>query len=255
MGESWMFTLKEVKNELLKRYNQNIELDLLEKCIHIWEIVPAEKIAEDDGFYDESSIRKLYRGIKLKLNGYSENIISEILKKTSYKPNTDDSCDDEPLKLHKQPEITKKINTEETEKAYTYQTNPSKPSTKKASDSNVIDIASREKKQQDEIDQTIEKTAEKNEPAPKNNSQAMAKLAESIAIKVTAEVVDFLKNDEFLEKLDDLGALKRDNEILSKQVTELIKVNSMLEEKVFDLELENRSYKRIWKSFYFRTFE
>lgn len=229
-----MFTLKEVQSELLNRYNQDIDLDVLEECVHIWDI-EATELTENNKVFNESSLRKLYRGLKLKLSGYNEHIINEILSKTSYSK--------EEAKKYQQPEQQKNISDEETVKKLSTQTNPNKKN------NNVINILSKE---------TVENSSNKKE-TPQNNNQNFGKLvnqlSDSVAKKVSSELIEFLKNSELTNNIEDMGSLKRDNEILSKQVKELLKVNTVLEDRLFKMELNNSSYKQIWKNFYFKTFE
>lgn len=239
-----MYTLTQVKDELYKRYNQDIDLSILEECVHIWDIDYDENKQNKPDIYDEGSIRKLYRGIKLKNNGYNEKIISEILSKTTYSGSEN--------------EQSTTINTEEKEKKkelvlrkiqskLTGQTNPSK-----AEVSNVIEIGTKERIEPAKTETTEAKEqAQESKPA---TDKVIDKMSDKVAKKVCLEILDFLRNDEFLNKLDNIGELKRDNEILSKQVKELIKVNEMLEDKVFQMELENRSFKKIWKNFYIKIF-
>ncbi|MEW5819175.1 MAG: hypothetical protein AB1782_03205 [Cyanobacteriota bacterium] len=242
-----MYTLNEVKKELKDRYNQNIELQLLEECIHIWNIEPVNNEDTQEEYYDDSTIRKLYRGIKLKLSGYSEAIISEILNKTAYKQDeknieeTDNKVDEEHLKI-------------QLKEKFLNQTNP----TKSTASSNVIDFNTRDKRTKYELEIETE-TVGKPENNPKESSHDKQKLintiSDTIAEKVSSEILNYFKDDEFLNKLDNLGELKRDNEILSKQVIELMKVNSHLEEKNFELELETKSFRQIWKKVYFKAFD
>lgn len=234
-----MFTLKEVQTELLNRYNQSIELDALEEYVHIWDIDTVITPEENDEMFDESSVRKLYRGLKLKLGGYNQRIINEILSKTTY--NKQSQPHEHKLIDEEQQEITDKM---ESAKKLAHQTNPTKTSV----NNNVINIISKE---------TVENN--KKEPEPKSQPSSggyqklVTQLSDNVANKVASQLLAYLKDGELVNNLEDMGALKRDNEILSKQVKELLKVNAELEEKIFDVELKNSSYKKIWKNFYFKA--
>lgn len=237
-----MYTLIQVKDELLKRYNQDIDLDILEECVHIWDIDPSSDTQNEKDIFDEASIRKLYRGIKLKNNGYNEKIISEILSKTSGNaPEAEAQVAISP----QEKELKKELVLRKIQSRLAGQTNPAR-----AESSNVIEISTREKLQPAQQQEITENT----QPSQPANEKLIEKMSSKVAEKVCEEVLEYFKNDEFLAKLDKLGELKRDNEILSKQVKELIKVNQVLEDKIFQMELENRSFKQIWKNFYIKIF-
>lgn len=233
-----MFTLKQVQKELLNRYNQNIELDVLEECVHIWDIDTVTTPEEMNRMFDETSLRKLYRGLKLKHGGYNQNIINEILKKTTYNKKN------QPLenKLNtQQHEISDHI---EAAQKLAHQTNPTKIST----NNNVINIISKET-----VENNTKQPDTKQQPESNGYQKLVSKLSENVANKVSTQLLAYLKDGELLNSLEDIGSLKRDNEILSKQVKELLKVNASLEDKTFNLEIQNSSYKQIWKNLYFKT--
>ena len=63
-------------------------------------------------------------------------------------------------------------------------------------------------------------------------TQTLQMLAESVAKKITEDI----KNSDMAEKLIEAGGYKKDNEILSQQVQELIDHNKKLSERIEQLE-------------------
>ena len=63
-------------------------------------------------------------------------------------------------------------------------------------------------------------------------TQTLQMLAESVAKKITEDI----KNSDMAEKLIEAGGYKKDNEILSKQLQELIEHNKKLSERIEQLE-------------------
>lgn len=63
-------------------------------------------------------------------------------------------------------------------------------------------------------------------------TQTLQMLAESVAKKITEDI----KNSDMAEKLIEAGGYKKDNEILSQQVLELIEHNKKLAERIEQLE-------------------
>ena len=63
-------------------------------------------------------------------------------------------------------------------------------------------------------------------------TQTLQMLAESVAKKITEDI----KNSDMAEKLIEAGGYKKDNEILSQQVQELIDHNKKLAERIEQLE-------------------
>lgn len=79
------------------------------------------------------------------------------------------------------------------------------------------------------------------EPEIKNvtldiTNQTLGVLAESIASKITEDIAQYLKNTDFLQEAMDMGAFKKDNEILAKKVQEIINDNKILVAKIKELE-------------------
>lgn len=82
--------------------------------------------------------------------------------------------------------------------------------------------------------------------------QTLQMLADAIAEKITSGIKEQIKNPEFVTQLLEDSSLKKDNENLSKKVSELTEDNKKLAKRVEELE---RSKKRSPINFeYFRKF-
>lgn len=75
-------------------------------------------------------------------------------------------------------------------------------------------------------------------------NQTLQMLAEAVASKITDDIKKHIDTSQFAEKLVEAGVYKKDNEILAKQVAELIADNKKLAKRVADLENSKRSF---WK--------
>ena len=75
------------------------------------------------------------------------------------------------------------------------------------------------------------------------SSQTLQMLAEAVAQKIS----DDIQNSEFTNKLIEAGGYKRDNEILAKQVKELIEHNQELSKRIE--QLENQKSRGFWSIF------
>ena len=76
-------------------------------------------------------------------------------------------------------------------------------------------------------------------------TQTLQMLAESVAKKIT----DDIRNSDMAEKLIEAGGYKRDNEILSEQIQELIEHNKKLSERIEQLEKKDTFLKKFFKLF------
>jgi len=75
-------------------------------------------------------------------------------------------------------------------------------------------------------------------------SQTLHMLAEAVAKKISEDI----KNSDMTKSLIEAGGYKRDNEILAKQVQELLEHNKELTTRIE--QLESHSSKRFWKRFW-----
>ena len=77
-------------------------------------------------------------------------------------------------------------------------------------------------------------------------SQTLQMLAEAVAKKIS----DDIANSEWSTKLIEAGGYKRDNEILAKQVQELLEHNKELSSRIE--QLESKTSKHFWSKFWSR---
>ncbi len=78
-------------------------------------------------------------------------------------------------------------------------------------------------------------------------NQTLQMLAEAVAGKITDDIKNHIDTSQFAERLVDAGVYKKDNEILAKQVAELIADNKKLAKRVAELE---RQQKPFWKKMF-----
>jgi hypothetical protein len=81
-------------------------------------------------------------------------------------------------------------------------------------------------------------------------TQTLSLLAESIAQKITGEIADRIRNDEFLQPVMDSARLTRDNEILAKQVEKLLEENKKLIMRNNTLLKENAKFRHVFSNWY-----
>lgn len=201
---------KEMILKSLNAENYYIDMHSLNLFLEDWKI---ESIYEDETgleFFDDLSLEKLRKGISLKAQGYSdEQITTKLSRIEAQVPK-----ESEPIS---QPKI------------------------------NIEEIAN-------ETDNTSIVTVEKPEiiqeaPVANNNnkgftldvsSQTLQMLAEAVAKKIS----DDITNSDMATKLIEAGGYKRDNEILAKQVKELIEHNKELSDRI--QQLESQPSKTFW---------
>lgn len=81
-------------------------------------------------------------------------------------------------------------------------------------------------------------------------SQTLNTLAQTIAQKITGDISQYLKQNEWVEEAFDAGALKHDNEVLAKKLAELIEDNKLLISRINELEDENESFVNVFGNIY-----
>lgn len=77
-------------------------------------------------------------------------------------------------------------------------------------------------------------------------NQTLQLLAEAVAGKITDDIKNHIDSSQFAEKLVEAGSYKKDNEILAKQVADLIADNKKLAKRIAELEKKNKPF---WKKF------
>ena len=174
-----------------------------------WKI---DSIYEDeDGleFYDDLSLEKIKRGISLKAQGYTDEQIIAKLSKMEAKV---EKKDDEPV----QPIVVSDYLQPQNEPQNSSEEHIVTDLTPKIEKSFTLDVT----------------------------SQTLQMLAEAVAKKIS----DDITNSDMATRLIEAGGYKKDNEILAKQVQELLQHNKELSERIEHL--ESHSSKSFWKRFW-----
>ena len=190
-------------------YIDNHSLDLF---LEDWKI---ESIYEDeDGleFYDDLALEKIKKGISLKAQGYSdEQIIAKLSRmEAKIEKNEEPAKPDQPL-------IVSDFLEENTAAS--------------------TDVSVKEETQTEIIPQGKSFTLDV-------SSQTLQMLAEAVAKKIS----DDITNSDMATRLIEAGGYKRDNEILAKQVHELLEHNKELSKRIE--QLESHESKNFWSRFW-----
>ncbi len=195
----------------LNSENYYIDKHSLDLFLHDWNI---DSIYEDeDGleFYDDLSLDKIKKGISLKAQGYSDEQIITKLQKMEAK--IEKTNKEEPV----QPILVKDyISIKEDTQPEIVETNTITDLTPKVEKSFTLDVT----------------------------SQTLQMLAEAVAKKIS----DDITNSDLSSKLIEAGGYKRDNEILAKQIQELLEHNKELSARIE--QLESHPSKSFWKRFW-----
>mgnify|MGYP004525133907 FL=1 len=202
----------------LNTENYYIDKHSLDLFLEDWKI---ESIYEDeDGleFYDDLALEKIKKGISLKAQGYSdEQIITKLGRMEA--------------KVEKTPEPAQPVQPIMVSDLLNQQNGNTEE-----------ENASTEVVVQDETQPEVI-------PPGKSftldvSSQTLQMLAEAVAKKIS----DDITNSDMVNKLVEAGGYKRDNEILAKQVKELLEHNKELSQRIEQLESQpSRSFwNKIW---------
>lgn len=198
--------------ENLNAENYYIDKHSLDLFLNDWKI---DSIYEDENgleFYDDLSLDKIKRGISLKSQGYSDEQIISKLNRMEAK------VDEHPEPV--QPILVRdyledagiKIDEDEAE------------------ESKSADLIS-----QPEKNFTLDVS-----------SKTLQMLAEAVAKKIS----DDITNSDMASRLIEAGGYKRDNEIMAKQIQELLEHNKELSQRLE--QVENQHFKSFWKRFWGR---
>ena len=193
----------------LNAENYFIDKHSLSLFLNDWKI---DSIYEDeDGleFYDDLSLEKIKRGISLKAQGYTDEQIIAKLSKMEAKV---EKKDDEPV----QPIVVSDYLQPQNEPQNSSEEHIVTDLTPKIEKSFTLDVT----------------------------SQTLQMLAEAVAKKIS----DDITNSDMATRLIEAGGYKKDNEILAKQVQELLQHNKELSARIEHL--ESHSSKSFWKRFW-----
>lgn len=195
----------------LNAENYYIDRHSLDLFLEDWKI---DSIYEDeDGleFYDDLSLEKIKKGISLKAQGYSdEQIIAKLQKMEA--------------KIEKKEEPVQPILVKD------YISVPE-------DNADVVETPSEEEKIVTDLTPQKSFTLDV-------SSQTLQMLAEAVAKKIS----DDITNSDMATKLIEAGGYKRDNEILAKQVGELLEHNRELSARIE--QLESHSSRSFWSRFW-----
>ena len=211
----------------LNTENYYIDKHSLDLFLNDWKI---DSIYEDESgleFYDDLSLEKIKRGISLKAQGYSdEQIISKLQRMEA---RVEKVSKEEPV----QPILVKDyINVPQDE-----------PVAEKEEEHIVTDLTPA----------PVEKCVPEESPIEMNShksftldvsSQTLQMLAEAVAKKIS----DDITNSDMATRLIEAGGYKRDNEILAKQVQELLEHNKELSSRIE--QLESHTSRNFWSRFW-----
>ena len=197
----------------LNTENYYIDKHSLDLFLEDWKI---ESIYEDeDGleFYDDLALEKIKKGISLKAQGYSdEQIITKLSRMEAKVERTP-----EPPQPVQPIMVSDLLNQQE----------------EKAEENTSTDVVVQEEKAPEVIPQGKSFTLDV-------SSQTLQMLAEAVAKKIS----DDITNSDMVNRLVEAGGYKRDNEILAKQVKELLEHNKELSHRIE--QLESQPSKSFW---------
>lgn len=201
----------------LNTENYYIDKHSLDLFLEDWRI---ESIYEDeDGleFYDDLALEKIKKGISLKAQGYSdEQIITKLSRMEA--------------KVEKTPEPAQPVQPIMVSDLLNQQNGT-------IEENSSTEVVVQEEKAPEVIPQGKSFTLDV-------SSQTLQMLAEAVAKKIS----DDITNSDMVNKLVEAGGYKRDNEILAKQVKELLEHNKELSHRIEQLESQpSRSFwDKIW---------
>ena len=201
----------------LNTENYYIDKHTLDLFLEDWKI---ESIYEDeDGleFYDDLALEKIKKGISLKAQGYSdEQIIAKLGRMEAKVEKTPETA--QPVQPIMVSDLLNQQNGTVEETAST-------------------DVIVQEEKAPEVIPQGKSFTLDV-------SSQTLQMLAEAVAKKIS----DDITNSDMVNKLVEAGGYKRDNEILAKQVKELLEHNKELSHRIEQLESQpsRNFWDKIW---------
>ena len=211
----------------LNAENYYVDKHSLSLFLNDWKI---DSIYEDeDGleFYDDLALDKIKRGISLKAQGFSdEQIISKLNRMEA--------------KVEKKEEPVQPINVSD----YISPSSEEQPSKQEKKEEHIItDLTPTEKYMPEEVN--TELTQQKSFTLDVT-SQTLQMLAEAVAKKIS----DDITNSDMATRLIEAGGYKRDNEILAKQVQELLEHNKELSARIE--QLESHTSRKFWSKFWGR---
>ncbi|MBR2431236.1 hypothetical protein IKB17_07235 [bacterium] len=201
----------------LNAENYYVDKHSLDLFLHDWKIDSIYEDEEGLEFYDDLSLDKIKRGISLKAQGYSdEQIISKLSRME--------------VKVDKKETVSEPILVKDF----------LKPAVE-----NQSELVEETKEEADREHIVTDLTPQREKTFTLDvSSQTLQMLAEAVAKKIS----DDIARSDLATKLIEAGGYKKDNEILAKQVQELLEHNKELTTRIE--QLESHSSKRFWKRFW-----
>ena len=204
------------RESILKSLNEEnyyVDKHSLDLFLSDWKI---DSIYEDESgleFYDDLSLDKIKRGISLKAQGYSdEQIITKLQRMEAKVEKKEEPVQPILVKDYLEPAVenTPQIVEEKEEEHIITDLTPQREK------SFTLDVS----------------------------SQTLQMLAEAVAKKIS----DDITNSDMATRLIEAGGYKRDNEILAKQIQELLEHNRELSARIE--QLESHTSKKFWNRFW-----
>ncbi len=199
----------------LNAENYYIDQHSLDLFLEDWKI---ESIYEDENgleFYDDLALEKIKKGISLKAQGYSDEQIITKLSRMEAKIEKTEEKSIQPIMVS---DLLNENSNNENESTELVTKEDLPVETTPSGKSFTLDVS----------------------------SQTLQMLAEAVAKKIS----DDIKNSNFTSQLIEAGGYKRDNEILAKQVKELLEHNKELSQRIE--QLESHESKSFWARFWGR---
>lgn len=221
----------------LNAENYYIDKHSLDLFLNDWKV---DSIYEDESgleFYDDLSLEKIKRGISLKAQGYSdEQIIAKLQRMSPKVEKKEEHIEPILVKDYIQPTITEEKTEKQEEPEVKYEETNTSTVTEPLS---VIEQEYREDSAVTDLTPRSDKSFTLDV-----SSQTLQMLAEAVAKKIS----DDITNSDMATRLIEAGGYKRDNEILAKQVQELLEHNRELSSRIE--QLESHTSRNFWSRFW-----
>ena len=214
---------KEKILEILNQEDTYIDNFILEAFIKNWKIDPIYEDAQGVEYFDEMAIEKIRNGLKQKapskINVIDKNTIKPVDMSVEAPMDNYETQTDISTPVHIPQEIVKQ-------------------------EEEHVELPIEVKKRVDNELQNVTIDI---------SNQTLAILAESIAKKITSDVADFIKKTDFTDGAVQLGEYKKDNEILTQKIDELMTDNKILVQRIEELEKENQAFNKVFGNIYLKS--
>jgi len=226
----------------LNTENYYIDKHSLDLFLEDWKI---ESIYEDENgleFFDDLALEKIKKGISLKAQGYSDEQIITKVSRLEARANEGAITSEEAKSIE-----SAEVQMSEDDSIESVQEGNSKiqpliigvDGKERTAAEVSAEILSRE-----EMSKSVDTIPQGKNFTLDVSSQTLQMLAEAVAKKIS----DDIANSSMTEKLIEAGGYKRDNEILAKQVQELLEHNKELSQRIEHL--ESNASKNFWSRFW-----